>query len=72
MSREVHQFTFQDSRRLFAFYCSAQHPICAASFTDPEGISHAVDVTGTTLYEAAVFAVAAVRRARLVEAHVGP
>jgi hypothetical protein len=49
-----------------------QHRICTVSFTDPEGISHAVHVTAATLYEAAVLAVAEFRRARLFEVHIGP
>ena len=50
----------------------AQHRICTVSFTDPEGLSHSVDVTATTLYEAAVLAVAEFRRTGLFEVHIGP
>lgn len=50
----------------------AQQRICTVSFTDSEGISHSVDVSATTLYEAAVFAVVEFRRASLFDAHVGP
>jgi hypothetical protein len=42
------------------------------SFNDPEGISHAVDVTAATLYEAAALAVAEFRRVGLFEVHIGP
>lgn len=49
-----------------------QHRICTVSFTDPEGIWHAVDVTAATLYEAAVLAVAEFRRAGLFEVYIGP
>ncbi len=44
-----------------------QHRICTVSFTDPEGISHAVEVTAATLYEAAVLAVSEFRRVGLFE-----
>lgn len=50
----------------------AQQCICTVSFTDPEGISHSVDVSAATLYEAAVQAVAEFRRGGLFETHVGP
>ena len=49
-----------------------QHRICTVSFTDSEGLSHAVDVTAATLYEAVVLGVAEFRRAGLFEVHVGP
>ena len=49
-----------------------QHRICTVSFADPEGISHAVDVTAATLYEAAVLAVAEFRRVGLFDVHIGP
>lgn len=49
----------------------AQNRICTVSFTDAEGLSHSVDVSATTLYEAAVFAVAEFRRATLFDVHVG-
>ena len=50
----------------------AQPRICIVSFTDPEGISHSVEVPAATLYEAAVFAVAEFRKAGLFEVHIGP
>lgn len=56
----------------FAYTVFVGQRICTVSFTDSDGISHAVDVTAATLYEAAVFAVAEFRRARLFDAHVGP
>jgi hypothetical protein len=49
-----------------------QHRICTVSFIDPEGITHAVDVTAATLYEAAVLAVAEFRRVGLFEVRIGP
>jgi hypothetical protein len=50
----------------------AQNRICTVSFTDPEGLSHSVDVAATALYEAAVLAVAEFRRAGLYDVHIGP
>jgi hypothetical protein len=50
----------------------AHNRICTVSFTDPEGISHSVEVAATTLYEASVLAVAQFRRAGLFDVHVGP
>lgn len=49
-----------------------QQRIFTVSFTEPEGICHSVDVSASTLYEAAVFAVAEFCRARLFDVHVGP
>ena len=49
-----------------------QHRICTVSFTDSEGISHAVEVSASTLYEAAVLGVAQFRRACPCDVHIGP
>jgi hypothetical protein len=48
-----------------------RHRICTVSFTIRKKISHAVDVTATTLYEAAVLAVAELRRPGLYDVHIG-
>jgi hypothetical protein len=37
-------------------------PTCLVSFTDSEGIQHAVEVSASTLYEAAALAIAEFRR----------
>jgi hypothetical protein len=44
---------------------------CLVSFTDSEGIRHAVNVTATSLYEAAVLAMAEFRRCEFAEALLG-
>lgn len=45
---------------------------CSVSFTDSEGISHAVVITASTLYEAAVLELAEFRRCGFAEATFGP
>lgn len=40
---------------------------CRVSFTDTEGIAHAVEVAASTLYEAATFAMAEFRRCGFTE-----
>ena len=60
-------------RFFFAYNRSvSQHRICSVSFTDSEGISHAVEVPAASLYEAAALGVAQFRRASLYEIHIGP
>jgi len=49
------------------------HPrLCIVSFTDPEGLSHMVQVSASTLYEAAVLGVTEFRRSGFHEVHIGP
>ena len=48
-----------------------QYRICSVSFTDPLGVTHSVEVSASTLYEAAVLAVVAFRRAGLHDVTVG-
>ncbi len=45
---------------------------CHLSFTDSEGITHSVEITASTLYEAAVLALAEFRRCGFAEATFGP
>jgi len=45
---------------------------CSVSLTDSEGITHAVDVVASTLYEAAVLGLAEFRRCGFAEATFGP
>lgn len=45
---------------------------CSVSFKDSEGITHAVEITASTLYEAAVLAMAEFRRCGFAEAMFGP
>ena len=45
---------------------------CLVSFTDSENIRHAVEVSATTLYEAAVFAIAEFRRCGFTANAPGP
>jgi hypothetical protein len=42
------------------------------SFTDSQGITHSIDVTAESLYEAAVLALAEFRRCGFTDAHTGP
>ena len=45
---------------------------CSVSFTDSEGVTHAVEITASTLYEAAVIAMAGFRRHGFANATFGP
>ena len=45
---------------------------CSVSFTDSEGITHAVEITASTLYEAAALALAEFRRCGFAEPTFGP
>jgi hypothetical protein len=45
---------------------------CLVSFTDSEGIRHSVEVTATTLYEAATLAMAEFRRCGFTADATGP
>jgi nicotinic acid phosphoribosyltransferase len=45
---------------------------CSVSFTDSEGITHSVEITASTLYEAAVLALSEFRRCGFAEATFGP
>jgi hypothetical protein len=45
---------------------------CSVSFTDAEGITHAVEITASTLFEAAVVAMAEFRRHGFAETTFGP
>lgn len=45
---------------------------CRVSFADSEGIEHAVEVAATSLYEAAVLALAEFRRCGFADATFGP
>jgi hypothetical protein len=45
---------------------------CVVSFTDPEGLTHSVEVVGESLFQAAALAVAEFRRCGFTEAGVGP
>jgi hypothetical protein len=46
--------------------------LCSVSFTDSEGITHSVEITATTLFEAAVLALGELRRCGFAEATFGP
>jgi hypothetical protein len=46
--------------------------ICLVSFTDSEGIRHSVEVTATTLYEAAALAIGEFRRCGFTANAPGP
>jgi hypothetical protein len=45
---------------------------CRVSFTDSEGLEHAVEVAASSVYEAAVLALAEFRRCGFAEAIFGP
>ncbi len=46
--------------------------ICTVSFTSPDGVTHAVDVSAETLYEAAVLGMAALRRCEMAGDDAAP
>jgi hypothetical protein len=48
------------------------HRVCVVSFIDSEGVEHAVQVSGASLYEAAVMGMAEFRRCGFAEASFGP
>ena len=61
----------------FFFARELQFPVstartCLVSFTDSEGIRHSVEVTASTLYEAAVFAITQFRRCGFTANAPGP
>jgi len=45
---------------------------CSVSFTDSEGITHTVEISASTLYEAAVLALEEFRRHGFADATFGP
>jgi hypothetical protein len=45
---------------------------CRVSFTDSEGVEHAVELAAASLYEAAVMALAEFRRCGFADASFGP
>jgi hypothetical protein len=45
---------------------------CRVSFTDSEGLEHAVEVCAASVYEAAAFALAEFRRCGFADATFGP
>jgi hypothetical protein len=45
---------------------------CVVSFTDSEGVTHSVEIAASTLYEAAVLAMAEFRRHGFADATLGP
>jgi hypothetical protein len=45
---------------------------CSVSFTDSEGITHSVDITASSLFEAAVLAMAEFRRHGFADTTFGP
>jgi hypothetical protein len=45
---------------------------CLVSFTDSEGITHSVEITATTLFEAAVAAMAEFRKHGFTDTTFGP
>jgi hypothetical protein len=45
---------------------------CAVSFTDSEGITHSVEISASSLYEAAVLALAEFRRSGIAAVTPGP
>jgi hypothetical protein len=45
---------------------------CEVSFESPDGIRHTVSVQASTLHEAAVLAIAAFRRSKLIDSEPGP
>lgn len=47
------------------------HHRCTVSFTDSEGITHAIEVSAASLFEAAALAVAAFRRCGFTDVALG-
>ncbi len=45
---------------------------CLVSFTDTEGIQHTVEVSASSLYEAAALGVAEFKRSKLMDSQPGP
>jgi hypothetical protein len=45
---------------------------CTVSFTDTDGITHSIEITASSLFEAAMLAVAEFRRSGFAEATLGP
>jgi hypothetical protein len=64
-------------RRSFALYSPILEVVptarsCSVSFTDSEGITHAVEITASTLFEAAVVAMAEFRKHGFADTTFGP
>jgi hypothetical protein len=59
-------------RLLSAYTKSVPSRSCRVSFTDSEGLEHAVEVAAASVYEAAVFALAEFRRCGFADAAFGP
>jgi hypothetical protein len=59
-------------RLLFAYNQSVPNRRCRVSFTDMAGLTHTADVTGESLYEAAVAALAEFRKCGFKDAIEGP
>jgi hypothetical protein len=57
---------------LFAYDEGVPTRRCRVSFTDTNGITHAANVTGESLYEAAVAALAEFKRCGFTDVSVGP
>ncbi len=56
-------FSLANVRLLFAYTKTVPGPrACVVSFTDPEGLTHSVEVVGESLFQAAALAVAEFRR----------
>lgn len=53
-------------------YTEVMARVCRVSFTDASGITHAIDVTANTLYEAVAFALRDLRAAGFVPVLPGP
>ena len=56
----------------FAYGRSVPQRVCVVSFTDTEGVEHAVQVSAASLYEAAVMGIAEFRRCGFADANFGP
>ena len=61
-----------DVRLLFAYHEDVPNCRCRVSFTDARGITHVANVTGESLYEVAVVALAEFRKCGFTDASAGP
>jgi len=60
-------------RHVFAYNGRVPGPrACIVSFTDPEGLTHSVEVAADSVFQAAALAVAEFRRCGFTQAGVGP
>jgi hypothetical protein len=59
-------------RLVFAYTGIVTCRVCIVSFMDPAGITHAVEVPASSLYEAAARAITEFRRCGFTEVAIGP